>query len=84
MHTETKAMAGESSVLTSPGGLSCSQVQNSHLSSGMTWESVSGGYVREQQVWHHTSISGGAKDCDLEQVTSPDVKVQTSLCKEEL
>lgn len=47
-------------------------------------ESISGGYVRGQQVWHHTSISSGARDCDLEQVPSPAVKVQTSLCKEEL
>lgn len=47
-------------------------------------QSLSGGYVRGQRVWHHTSISGNARDCDLEQVTSPAVKVQTSLCKEEL
>lgn len=42
---------------------------------------MSGGYVRGQQVWHHISISSDARDCDLEQVTSPAVKVQTSLAR---
>lgn len=47
-------------------------------------ESMSGGSARGQQVWHHASISSGARDCDLGQVTLPAVKVQTPLCKEEL
>lgn len=59
-------------------GLEQSQLQDA------LGESVSGGYVRGQQVWHHTSISSDARDCDLEQLTSPAVKVQTSLSKEEL
>lgn len=71
MYAETKTVAGETSIVTSP----CSFLM---------FSSVSGGYVRGQQVWYRTSISSDAKDCDLEQVTSPDVKVHTSMCEEEL
>lgn len=48
------------------------------------WGSTSGGCARGQQVWHPTPISSDAKHCDLEQVASFDIKVQTSVWKEDL
>lgn len=75
--------AGESSAAASPE-LSCALRLGAAPAPGCTRGERVWCYVRGQQVWHHTSISSDARDCDLEQGTSPAVKVQTSLCKEEL
>lgn len=83
MRAQSKTKAGETSVVTS-AELSRALRFGAVTAPGCTRESVSGGYVRGQQVWHHTSISSDARDCDLEQLTSPAVKVQTPLSKEEL